>query len=496
MRAKPRVVLFRHAPVDLDSRIKRIATTLHRGGFEPIVISVEPKDGESGEFVLGGHTRVIRVPLQAAPTSADVPLPSRNDERAGRLRRQRRAYRERVRGANVASVKALIRLLLTTAKLGVVRAMQLGDRAATLAKATSARLRGSDDPFEALDLPRNLPVAHNLVYTLQDLLVELDPDVLHAHNPLVLPAAWAAAVELRGRGKTVKLSYDVREDFHGLPDKEIGSRSAHEALLGTERAFMPKADYVMTVTASHATMLKERYALRALPDTIVNFSVFQPMKGDVTVREAAGVAEGTPLLVYAGVMSWARGIETLIEAMSHMDDKVHLAIVSMPVPHPMMSKLQPLIDELGVNDRIHFIGPVSQSHLSYYLHGADVAVHPLPGGSANHDRTLPNKLFEYLHAELPMVSSDARTMAEFVTSHGMGNVFRSGDPIDLAVKMTAMLADPVPQAHLRELAQKFSWQSNEPMLLKAFGGLTNFDVELDDGPFGSFEVTPAPSTDS
>ncbi|MEO7588788.1 MAG: glycosyltransferase [Arachnia sp.] len=492
MTSKPRVVLFRHAPVDFDSRIKRIATTLHRGGFEPIVISVEPKDGESGEFLLGGHTRVIRVPLQQWPSaSTEVPAPSRNDARAGRLQRQRGAYGQRITGANVASVKALIKWLMTTAKLALVHGMQLKETAVTAGKAARIRIKGSDDPFEALDLPRNLPVAHNVVYTLHDLLVELDPDVLHVHNPLALPAAWAAARSLRLQGKDVKLSYDVREDFAGLPDKEIGSRSAHEALLGTERAFMPKADYVMTVTASHATMLQERYKLPVLPDTIVNLSVFQPMVGDVTVREAAGVAEGTPLLVYAGIMSWARGIETLIQAMAHVADDVHLAIVTMPLPHPMMTKLQPLIDELGVNERIHFIGPVSQANLSYYLHGADVAVHPLPGGSDNHDRTLPNKLFEYLHAELPMVSSDAKTMAEFVLTNKMGNVFKTGDPVDLAAKMMEMLRDPIPQERLHTLAQEFSWQSNEPRLLEQFGKLAHFQPHLEDGPFGSTEVTPA-----
>lgn len=490
MTSKPRVVLFRHAPVDLDSRIKRIATTLHRGGFEPIIISVEPKDGESGEFMLGGHTRVIRVPLQVAPSTVDTPAPPRNDARAGRLQRQRAAYWQRISGVNLGSVKSLVKWLVATSKLALVHGMQVKEKAITAGKAVRIRVKGSDDPFEALDLPRNLPVAHNVVHTLHDLLVELDPDVLHVHNPLALPAAWAAARTLREGGRAVKLSYDVREDFAGLPDKEIGSRSAHEALLGTERAFMPSADYVMTVTASHATMLQERYKLRVLPDTIVNLSVFQPMAGDVTVREAAGLADDVPLLVYAGVMSWARGIETLIEAMAHMAEEVHLAIVTMPIPHPMMTKLQPLIDELGVNERIHFIGPVSQSNLSYYLHGADVAVHPLPGGSDNHDRTLPNKLFEYLHAELPMVSSDAKTMAEFVLENKMGNVFTTGDAKDMAAKMTEMLANPVPQERLHALAEEFSWQSNEPRLLEQFGKLTNFDPQQAEGPFGSTDVSP------
>lgn len=492
MARKPRIVLFRHAAIDYDSRIKRIATTLQRGGFEPIVISTEPVGGDSGEYLLGRSIRVIRVPLTPWPaTSRVTKRESPNATRAARLRRQREVHAGRVKGADKASAKAAAKWVITNGKLAVSGAISLKDRLATATKAARAKLQGSDDPFIGLDLPTNLPVAHNLVHTLRDLLVELRPDVLHAHNPLVLPAAWEAAKVLREHGVDVKLSYDVREDFAGLPAKEIGNPAAHQALLGTEREFMKKVDYVMTVTESHATLLKDKYKLAELPETYVNMSVFQPMVGDVTVREAAGLGEDVPLAVYAGIMSWARGIETLIESMAHIDESVHLAIVTMPLPHPMQTKLDPLAEELGVRDRIHYLDPVNQANLSYYLHGADLAIHPLPGGSPNHDRTLPNKLFEYLHAELPMVSSDARTMAEFVRFNGMGEVFRSEDAKDLAEKVTKALAEPVPQEHLHELAQKYSWQSNEPGLLAAFGRLTNFTPAKPEGPFGATDVTPA-----
>lgn len=489
---KPRVVLFRHAPVDYDSRIKRIATTLHRGGFEPVIISVEAADGESGEFVLGGHTRVIRVPLKAWPAeSGQAATPNPQHERMGRLRRQRSAYASRIKGPDVASGKAALRWVLTNGKLGVVHAMNLGASAREAARKLRARFEAPTDPFEPMDLATNLPVAHNLVYTLHDLLVELNPDVLHAHNPLALPAALAAARTLREQGGDVKLSYDVREDFAGLPEKEIGNPKAHQTLLDVEREFMRHVDYVFTVTESHAQLMKDKYHLPELPDTFVNLSVFQPMTGDVTVREAAGLGEDTPLVVYAGIMSWARGMEALIESMKYMDPAVHLAIVSVPNPHPMRPKLDPMAEEHGVADRIHYLDPVNQAHLSYYLHGADIAVHPLPGGSPNHDRTLPNKLFEYLHAELPLASSDARTMAAFVREHGMGVVFRSNDARDMAEKMTQLLADPTPQEHLHALAEEFSWQSNEQGIIDAFSRLTGYRGTTPEGEFGSTEVSPA-----
>ena len=485
----PRIVLFRHAPVDFDSRIKRVARTLQRGGFEPIIISVEPADGESGEFLLGGDIRVIRVPLRLAP---EAPKPaSVTNEAAAKLRRQRKAYIQRVKGPNAASAKAAVKALITTAKLVLMRAKRLTKAALRRANSAKVALVERNHPFNSLDLAVNHPQAHNITHTLTDLLVSLEPDVMHAHNPVALPAAYEAMMRLKAQGKQVKLSYDVREDFAGLPDKEIGSRNAFNAVLEMEKRFMPFADYVWTVTESHAQLLKEKYELPVLPDTFVNMSVFQPMVGDVTVREAAGLSEDTPLLVYAGIMSWARGMETLIEAMGMVDKNVHLAIVSVPNPHPMKPKLEELAEEYGVLDRIHFVDPVSQANLSYYLSGADIAVHPLPGGSANHDRTLPNKLFEYMHAELPLVSSDAKTMAKFVVDNGMGEVFRSEDPVDLARAISVALRNPVSQEHMHALAEKFSWQSNEPRIIEAYSRLTGFQGKPAEGDFGTTEVTPA-----
>lgn len=67
-----------------------------------------------------------------------------------------------------------------------------------------------------------------------------------------------------------------------------------------------------------------------------------------------------------------------------------------------------------------------------FLATADVGVHPLLAGIPNHEMALPNKLFEYVHAGLPIVVTDLRELGSFVRKHGLGEAFRSGDPADMA----------------------------------------------------------------
>jgi len=189
-------------------------------------------------------------------------------------------------------------------------------------------------------------------------------------------------------------------------------------------------------------------------------------------------------------MSRARGIEVLVRALADLPE-VHAVLVPVPHPHPMERGLRELADELGVQDRLHVVPPVGQDALAHFLSGADVAIHPLPGGSPNHDQALPNKLFEYLHARLPLVVSDARLMADFVRRNNLGGVFRSGDSADLARVVRGVLDVAPPADHLAELARRFSWQGQEEAVLGLYAELAPLNTapaELSQ-TFPSLEVT-------
>lgn len=484
----PRVVMFRHAPVDIDSRVKKFATTLHRAGYEPIVISVEPVGGASGEFRLGDEIRVIRVPIEPLPR-LERPASALEHRRA--LHRQRAVLRSRITGPNLASAKSLAKWGIASGRVVASKSREVGGRLSFRARQARAARSGRKDPFLNAGVELHLPVVLDMAHTLTDLLVELEPDVLHAHHPQVLMATRDALKQLKGRGKDVKFHYDARENFAGIPELEQGRKAAHEALVASERAMIRQADGVSTVSDPIADALQQTYALRERPSVFLNMPPQGSLSGSTTVREAVGLGPDVPLVLYSGTMSWARGIETIIHGIQYMPADAHLVIVSVPLPHPMIPTLEALAEEHGVAHRLHFVGPVSQDQLLHYISGADVAVHPLPGGSPNHDSAMPNKLFEYLHAGLPLVVSDAKLMAEFVRDNGVGRVFTSEDPESFGLQVGAALADSR-QERVLELAARFSWQAQEEAIVGTYNQLTGFQGRVPDEPFGSLDVCPAP----
>ncbi len=485
----PRVVMFRHAPVDIDSRVKKFATTLHRAGYEPIIISLEPVGGAQGEFTLGGRIRVIRVPIRPLP---QLERPANAVEHRRRLHRQRKVHRSRISGPNLSSAKSLAKWAVTSTRVVVSKTREVAAHLRYAARQHRAVRSGRSDPFLNAGVELHLPVVLDIANTLTDLLVELSPDVLHAHHPQVLMATRDALQRLRAGGKDVKFYYDARENFAGIPDLEKGQRAAHEALVGSERALIGQADAVSTVSEPIAEVLKDTYALRELPSVFLNMPPLAPFGGSVTIREAAGLGPDVPVVLYSGTMSWARGMETIIRGIEFLPADAHLVIVSVPLPHPMIPKLEALAEERGVMHRLHFVGPVSQDELLHYLSGADLAVHPLPGGSPNHDAAMPNKLFEYLHAGLPLVVSDAKLMAGFVRDNSVGRVFASEDPESFGREVGAALGESYGE-QVSEVAARYSWQAQEEAIVARYNQLTGFDghVPSTDEPFGSLDVHAA-----
>lgn len=516
----PRVVLFRHAPIDRDTRAKKWSLALARAGYEVIVISAEAPDVERSESSLG-PVRVIHLPIPKTHLDANnrrlianrrrrypllAPVDagdrsaalSRHSASLSTTRRQAAALHARATMPTSASgAKALVRFGLKRAEVEARRSNLRLARARIKAQAQFDIAVGK--AWKVYDVQRvktgvlakpqtDLPEIVDLDAALRDLLVDLRPDVLHAHHPFVLMTAFAARDALAGTGHTAKVVYDARENFVGIPAIEQGHSRRHAVLVAQEQAHIRDCAGVSTVSEPIADVLRERYSLGARPAVVLNTPVRGGSAEGGTVRDLTGLSAGQPLLVYSGTISHARGIDTLVRGLAHLPG-VHLVIVSVPFPHPSVPKLQELAASLGVEDRLHVAPPVSQDRLVHYLGGADVAVHPMPGGSPNHDQALPNKLFEYLHAGLPIVVSDARLMAEFVTTHQAGQVFVAGDERSYAAAVTAALGAGRRQGeHVEGLARQYSWQAQEPLIREFYAAVTGFAGHEPTGDFPSLDA--------
>lgn len=164
---------------------------------------------------------------------------------------------------------------------------------------------------------------------------------------------------------------------------------------------------------------------------------------DLTEPRAQAVAElrtrfaSRPLLLFVGQFRHYKGVDVLLQAMAQID--AELLIVGQG---PLGDEWRRLAQTLGVGERVHFLGPVSDEELVNLYHAAQVFVLP----STNRAETLGIVQIEAMACHTPLVCTELGTGTSFVNRHGeTGFVVPPHAPDALAQAINQILADPTLQ---------------------------------------------------
>ena len=321
---------------------------------------------------------------------------------------------------------------------------------------------------------RIIPEAYDYEATFAQLLDRLRPDVLHAHDMHVIGVAVRAAGRASLQGRTVKVVYDAHEYVPGLSVYPPRTPRLIAAWAKHEREYIQKVDRVVTVSPAIAQTLQARHRLDRTPTVVINSPpAVEPIADMPDIRDALELEPSVPLMVYSGGITQARGVQTAIASLPHLPG-VHLAVVCVPtVKMRPVDELRRLSTSLNVGERVHFLDPVPPNDVTHYLRTADVGLIPLLR-YPSHEMALPNKVFEYVFAGLPVVTSDMPTLRDFVGSTGIGEVFEAENASDLAAKVSHILADAAPYRERvadGKLRHEMSWDSQAERLRSLYDEL-------------------------
>lgn len=286
------------------------------------------------------------------------------------------------------------------------------------------------------------------------------PDVVHCNDLDTLIVGLAIA--RRGGSRLVYDAQELYAEQHILP------RWYSRLLRVQERVLIGKADRVVAVNEAIAEVLEQRYG-RAVDAVVLN-AASRHENHAPTVREAAGVPEEMPLLVYSGGLLPDRGLEQTISALHHLPGWT-LAIVG---EGPSRSDLARLAERMGLAERVRFLDYVPHERVPSFLASADVGVIPYTRVDLNRLLSSPSKLFHYIAAELPIVCSDLPFLRGIVEEYGIGAVFDSERPESLATAVQRVARDSGSaelKARLAQAADRFRWEEEEERFLRVYESL-------------------------
>ncbi|MCB0720537.1 MAG: glycosyltransferase family 4 protein [Bacteroidetes bacterium] len=243
------------------------------------------------------------------------------------------------------------------------------------------------------------------------ILSEVTADVFHASDLYCLPAVTARAKHLRA-----PIVFDSRELYHHVA---ATANRPHARLFWhlVQRRFLPQAQLVLTVSDAIADYLSKTYRI-SRPVVIPNVPESTSPSGVVNIREIAGLAPDAFVVLYVGNIRNGRGCDLLLEAAS-LCAPISVILLGQDQTDGALPRLA---QRLGIDERVRFLDPIPPSDVLNWAAGADLGVSLLENSCLNHDFALPNKLFEYATAGVPVIASRTSEVERIVRTYDIGTV--------------------------------------------------------------------------
>ncbi len=258
-----------------------------------------------------------------------------------------------------------------------------------------------------------------------------------------------------------KLVYDI----HELETETLGlSKSRHQFAVKLEKTFLPKASAVIVVNDSIADWYENEYGfrpyvLKAYPD-----ARWQSVDSDKTkFRSKFGIPENDIIFLYQGLLSKGRRVEQLIDVFEQAASDRHLVFMGY-------GELEPLVREAASRcSRIHFHEAVPPDQLLHYTTSADVGISGVENTCLSYYYALPNKIMEYIHAGIAVLSPDFPEMRKVVLENKCGWVHEeSTDSIRTQVNNLTKAEIAEKAANSVVARSSLTWESQEHVLIEAY----------------------------
>lgn len=292
----------------------------------------------------------------------------------------------------------------------------------------------------------NLRLFFLLLFSRENLILANDSDTL--------PAAFFVS-----KLKLKPLIYDSHEYYTEVPEL-IGHPKVKRFWERIEKFIIPKVDAAYTVCRSIADVYSVTYGIPfAVVRNVPHSSNFRLENIDIPIAK--------PFIIYQGVLNMGRGLEEAIRAMQFLPEVSLLIAGSGSIE----KELRNIAENLSTQN-VYFAGRLRFEELSKITPHASLGISLEKDLGLNYRFALPNKLFDYIQAKIPVVVSNLPEMKRLVEDYNIGLIAHCHDTKELAKTFRKALSDKLLREqwtqNLEIAATKLTWENEEIVLKKIF----------------------------
>jgi glycosyltransferase involved in cell wall biosynthesis len=305
----------------------------------------------------------------------------------------------------------------------------------------------------------SLPFYLKFIWHIKLKLLTTKASVIFAEDIYTLPFAV-----IFGKLKRAKIYYDSRELFGylaGLKDKKF----KQAFWKWTEKFFIRKADYVIVTGPMDGEFLQKEYRLKNLI-LLRNLPRYYKPELKLDLHSHLQIEKSQKIILYQGVLLKGRGIEKIFAVLKELPYCVFL-IAGGGEFEEYYKKLS---NEMNLVDQVFFLGKLTQDELPKITASADVGVSLIENLSTSYYYALPNKLFEYIMAEVPVIVSNLPQMKEVVEKYDVGFSVDIENKAELITAIKKLTEDnnfyKTKVQNCQVASQELNWEKEVTNLLK------------------------------
>ena len=283
-----------------------------------------------------------------------------------------------------------------------------------------------------------------------------------------------------------KLVYDSHELFTEVPEL-VNRPKTQNIWLKLEQKILPKLKNTYTVCESIADYYNDKYktdfkVIRNIPVYQENFATLAETSRSLRLSESQNpkpkiqnqlcdfaTLQENKIIIYQGAINIGRGLELMLKTIQYLDNHIFWIIGDGDI----LEELKEFVNKKKLSKKIKFFGKLKPSELKKITPKADLGLSIEEDLGLNYRFALPNKIFDYIHANIPVLVSDLPEMKRIVIDYQVGEIIKDREPKKLANQIKKILESDISSVkeNLQKATQKLQWKNEEKVLQNIFNNL-------------------------
>ena len=279
-------------------------------------------------------------------------------------------------------------------------------------------------------------------------------DILLSNDLDTLPANFIVS-----KIKNKPLVYDSHEYFTEVPEL-INRPRVKKVWEWIEKKMVPKIKYAITVCDSIANIYFEKYS--------THFKVVRNIPVSAKTVSIEKIEKSEKIILYQGAVNIGRGLEQAILAMHFIEN----AILIIAGDGDIKTDLEKLVAKENLQNKVDFKGRLPLDELIKLTPQAHLGLSIEEDLGLNYRYALPNKLFDYIHAQVPVLITNLPEMAAIINQYRIGEITESLEPKFLSEKIVDALENEEKRKiwfeNLKVAARELTWENEEKVIHEIF----------------------------